>query len=242
MRVFAHRGYSGKYPENTMLAFREAEKVGTDGIELDVQLSRDGQIVIIHDETLNRTTNGKGYVKDYTLAELKALDASVIKGTEFSPQRIPTLEEYCDWVKGTGLVTNVELKSSIVYYPELEEKTAEMIKAFGLEDRMIFSSFNHLSIVRMKQLLPQCPVGALVENNDLQFAGYYCHKYGFEFYHPDCHLLTKANVDNCKEYGIGINTWTVNDLGIFETMAEWGVEGVIGNFPKVPKAWLAAQN
>ena len=135
MRVFAHRGYSGKYPENTMLAFREAEKVGADGIELDVQLTKDGQIVIIHDETLNRTTNGKGYVKDYTLAELKALDASVIKGTEFSPQRIPTLEEYCDWVKGTGLVTNVELKSSIVYYPELEEKTAEMIKAFGLEDR-----------------------------------------------------------------------------------------------------------
>ena len=172
MRVFAHRGYSGKYPENTMLAFREAEKVGADGIELDVQLTKDGQIVIIHDETLNRTTNGKGYVKDYTLAELKALDASVIKGTEFSPQRIPTLEEYCDWVKGTGLVTNVELKSSIVYYPELEEKTAEMIKAFGLEDRMIFSSFNHLSIVRMKQLLPQCPVGALVENNDLQIAGY----------------------------------------------------------------------
>ena len=93
----------------------------------------------------------------------------------------------------------------------------------------------------MKELLPQCPVGALVENNDLQFAGYYCHKYGFDFYHPDCHLLTKANVDNCKEYGIGINTWTVNDLGIFETMVEWGVEGVIGNFPGVPKAWLKAQ-
>ena len=83
MRVFAHRGYSGKYPENTMLAFREAEKVGADGIELDVQLTKDGQIVIIHDETLNRTTNGKGYVKDYTLAELKSLDASVIKGTDY---------------------------------------------------------------------------------------------------------------------------------------------------------------
>ena len=231
MRVFAHRGYSGKYPENTMLAFREAEKAGTDGIELDVQLTKDGQIVIIHDETLDRTTTGTGWVKDHTLKELKALDASVIKGGTCPPERIPTLEEYCDWVKGTKLITNIELKTSIICYPEIEEKTAEMVRAFGLEDRVIFSSFNHL----------QCPVGALVENNDLQFAGYYCHKYGFDFYHPDCHLLTKANVDNCKEYGIGINTWTVNDLGIFETMVEWGVEGVIGNFPGVPKAWLKAQ-
>ena len=144
-------------------------------------------------------------------------------------------------MKGTKLITNIELKTSIICYPEIEEKTAEMVRAFGLEDRVIFSSFNHLSALRMKELLPQCPVGALVENNDLQFAGYYCHKYGFDFYHPDCHLLTKANVDNCKEYGIGINTWTVNDLGIFETMVEWGVEGVIGNFPGVPKAWLKAQ-
>ncbi len=241
MRVFAHRGYSGKYPENTMLAFREAEKAGTDGIELDVQLTKDGELVIIHDETLNRTTTGTGYVKDHTLAELKTLDASVIKGGAFSPESIPTLEEYCRWVKGTKLVTNVELKTSIVYYPEIEEKTAEMIRLFGLEDRVIFSSFNHLSIVRMKQLLPECPVGALVEHDDLQFAGYYCKKYGFDFYHPDCALLTKENVDNCKEYGIGINTWTVNDLGIFERMCEWGVEGVIGNFPAVPKAWLAAR-
>jgi glycerophosphoryl diester phosphodiesterase len=215
MRVFAHRGYSGKYPENTMLAFREAEKAGTDGIELDVQLTKDGQIVIIHDETLDRTTTGTGWVKDHTLKELKALDASVIKGGTCPPERIPTLEEYCDWVKGTRLITNIELKTSIICYPEIEEKTAEMVRAFGLEDRVIFSSFNHLSALRMKELLPQCPVGALVENNDLQFAGYYCHKYGFDFYHPDCHLLTKANVDNCKEYGIGINTWTVNDLGIF---------------------------
>ena len=241
MRVFAHRGYSGKYPENTMLAFREAEKAGTDGIELDVQLTKDGQIVIIHDETLDRTTTGTGWVKDHTLKELKALDASVIKGGTCPPERIPTLEEYCGWVKGTKLITNIELKTSIICYPEIEEKTAEMVRAFGLEDRVIFSSFNHLSALHMKELLPQCPVGALVENNDLQFAGYYCHKYGFDFYHPDCHLLTKANVDNCKEYGIGINTWTVNDLGIFETMVEWGVEGVIGNFPGVPKAWLKAQ-
>ena len=126
MRVFAHRGYSGKYPENTMLAFREAEKTGADGIELDVQLSKDGELVIIHDETLDRTTTGKGYVKDYTLSELKAFNASVIKGDTFAPEAIPSFEEYCKWVKDTHLITNVELKTSIVYYPEIEEKLTEI--------------------------------------------------------------------------------------------------------------------
>ena len=225
MRVFAHRGYSGKYPENTMQAFRAAFAAGADGIELDVQLSRDGQLVIIHDETLDRTTTGKGYVKDYTLSELKQLDAS--------GQQIPDFEEYCKWVKDTSLVTNVELKTSIVYYEEIEEKTAEMVKAFHLEDRVIFSSFNHLSVVRMKQLLPECPVGALVEHDDLQNAGYYCSKFGFEYYHPDGSLFTKENADNCREHGVGVNVWTVNDLKMFENMADWGVDGVITNYPKV---------
>ncbi|MBP0974704.1 MAG: glycerophosphodiester phosphodiesterase, partial [Oscillospiraceae bacterium] len=198
---------------------------GADGIELDVQLSRDGQLVIIHDETLDRTTTGKGYVKDYTLSELKQLDAS--------GQQIPDFEEYCKWVKDTSLVTNVELKTSIVYYEEIEEKTTEMVKAFHLEDRVIFSSFNHLSVVRMKQLLPECPVGALVEHDDLQNAGYYCRKFGFEYYHPDGSLFTKENADNCREHGVGVNVWTVNDLKMFENMADWGVDGVITNYPKV---------
>ena len=234
MIVFAHRGYSGRYPENTMTAFREALKAGTDGIELDVQLSKDGQLVIIHDETLDRTTTGKGYVKDFTLSELKQLDASVGRLTG---ERIPTFEEYCEWVKDTSLVTNVELKTSIVYYEDIEEKTAEMIKTFQLEDRVLFSSFNHLSIVRMKQLLPECPVGALVEHDDLQNAGYYCRKYGFEYYHPDCDLFTRENAENCREYGVGVNVWTVNDLKVFENMAEWNIDGVFTNYPKYLAEW-----
>lgn len=235
MRVFAHRGYSGRYPENTMEAFRGALEAGADGIELDVQLTKDGQIVIIHDETLDRTTNGKGYVKDHTLAELKQLDAS---GKSLSGSGIPTFEEYCEWVKDTPLITNVELKTSIVYYEEIEEKTAAMVKAFHLEDRVIFSSFNHLSIVRMKELLPECPVGALVEHDDLQNAGYYCRKYGFEYYHPDGSLFTRENSENCRQYGIGVNVWTVNDLKMFENMAEWSADGIITNYPKYLAEWV----
>ena len=113
MKNFAHRGFSGKYPENTMLAFQKAYEAGADGIELDVQLTKDGQVVVIHDEKVDRTTNGTGLVRDYTLEELRKLDASYIYTGEMGFNPIPTFEEYCAWVAGTDLVTNIELKTGI---------------------------------------------------------------------------------------------------------------------------------
>ncbi len=237
MRIFAHRGYSGKYPENTMLSFRKAlEEGGTDSIELDVQLSKDGKMVIIHDETLDRTTNGHGFVKDHTLKELKELDASVIK-PGFEPERIPDFEEYCEFARENKVFTNVELKTGVVYYEGIEEQLADYIKQFKLEEQVIFSSFNHLSALKMKKFFPDIRVGALVENDDLWNAGYYCKEFGFDLYHPDSDLFTKENFDNCKKYGIGVNVWTVNDLETFERLCEWGVDGIFTNFPRFPRKW-----
>ena len=110
MKVYAHRGYSGKYPENTMLAFKEAEKTGCYGIELDVQLTKDGEVVIIHDERVDRTTDGTGWVRDFTLKELKKLNAAAAWNGKYGFEPIPTMEEYCQWVKDTNLVTNIEIK------------------------------------------------------------------------------------------------------------------------------------
>ena len=107
MKNFAHRGFSGKYPENTMLAFKKALEAGADGIELDVQMTKDGQVVVIHDEKVDRTTNGTGLVRDYTLEELRKLDASYIYAGQMGVNSIPTFEEYCEWVAGTDLVTNI---------------------------------------------------------------------------------------------------------------------------------------
>ena len=95
IKVYAHRGYSGRFPENTMLAFQEAAKTGCDGIELDVQLTKDGQLVVIHDETIDRTTDGSGYVRDYTLEELRRFNAAAKWDGRFGFQPIPTFEEYC---------------------------------------------------------------------------------------------------------------------------------------------------
>lgn len=130
MKVYAHRGYSGRYPENTMLSFQKAAETGCDGIELDVQLTRDGTVVVIHDEAVDRTTDGTGLVKDYTFEELRKLDAGTIKGGRYGFCPVPSFEEYCEWASQYGVVTNVEIKTGVYYYEDIEEKTLEIIKKY----------------------------------------------------------------------------------------------------------------
>lgn len=238
MKVYAHRGYSGKYPENTMLAFKKASETGCYGIELDVQLTKDGEVVIIHDETIDRTTDGTGKVKDYTLEELQKFNADTLWGGIHGFQPIPTFDEYCAWVKDQDLVTNIEIKSGVYYYEELEEKTLAIVKKYGLEKKTIFSSFNHSSVALLKKLAPEILCGALVEHEGLGNAGYYCGKHGFECYHPGFKGLTEETVKGCKEHGIILNVWTVNDMGTLEQLYEWECEGVISNYPGVCKGWL----
>ena len=114
VKIYAHRGYSGFYPENTMLAFQKAWEAGSDGIELDVQLTKDGELVVIHDETLDRTTDHTGRVCDYTLEELKTCNAAAKSSYANTFMTIPTFEEYCAWAATTNLVTNIEIKSSVI--------------------------------------------------------------------------------------------------------------------------------
>ena len=156
MKVIAHRGYSGKYPENTMLAFEKAAEAGCDEIELDVHVTKDGQVVVCHDEVLGHAVDGEGVVKDHTWEELRRMNAAKLypQLTEF--ERIPLFEEYCAWAAGQNITTNVELKTGGYYYEEIEEKTAEIVKRYGLQERVMFSSFNHVSLLRIKQLLPEC--------------------------------------------------------------------------------------
>lgn len=238
MKVYAHRGYSGRYPENTMLAFQKAAETGCDGIELDVQLTKDGNVVVIHDEAVDRTTDGSGLVKDFTLEELKRLDAGAVKGGRFGVCPIPSFEEYCEWVSRQELVTNVEIKTGVYYYEDIEEKTLEIIKKYGLEKKVIFSSFNHLSLERLKALAPDIPCGALLEHAGLGNAGYYCSRYGYAYYHPGIKGLTKETVENCRAHGIGVNVWTVNDMESLENTYEWGCSGIFTNYPGICKSWV----
>ncbi len=141
-KIFAHRGASAYAPENTVEAFALAMEQGADGIELDVQMTKDGQVVVIHDETIDRVSDGTGAVRDYTLEELKKFHFSNHM-ENYENAAIPTLKEVLDLIKSSNMLLNIELKTGIYWYPNLEEKTMELVKEAGMEDRVIYSSFNH---------------------------------------------------------------------------------------------------
>ncbi len=226
----AHRGFSGKYPENTMLAFEKALEAGAEGIEFDVHLTRDGQLVIIHDELLDRTTDGAGLVADHTLEELRRLDASAgFKGV-YGVNRIPTLEEYFQLIQGREFFTNIELKTGVIWYPGIEEKVLEVIDRFDRRKDTVISSFNHFSVVRMKELAPDILCGFLEESRIIGPAAY-CVKHGIECWHPLLYDMTDDVVRELKSAGIRINAWTVNRREEMTAMLEKGVDGVITNFP-----------
>lgn len=230
IKNFAHRGFSGKYPENTLLAFKKAIEFHADGIELDVQLTEDDEIVIIHDESIDRTTNGKGLVKDYTYEELKKFDASYIYTGKFGFNKIPTLKEYFTLIKNTNIITNIELKTSIFQYNGIEEKVYNLIKEFNFEDRVIISSFNHYSILKMKTLAPHIKCGFLTESWIIN-PGQYLKDNHIECYHPHFAILTHDMVKHLKKFDIEINTWTVNKEEDIRDLISKKVDILIGNFP-----------
>ena len=238
MKIAAHRGYSGRYPENTMLAFEMAADAGADEIELDVQLSRDGRVVIFHDESVERLTGHQGWVRDYRFEELSRLNASAaVYGDRFGFNPIPSLDEYFSWVKNTGIVTNIELKNSRFCYEGLEEKTLALIEKYSLTDRVFFSSFNHISLIKCKKLKSVIPCGVLTSKL-LGNAGYYVSGGGLDFYHPGLVLLDDETVEDCGNHGVGLNVWTVNDMAGLLRAGDWNCRGIITDFPDVCRAWL----
>lgn len=241
VKNFAHRGFSGKYPENTLIAFEKAVEAGADGIELDVQLSKDGEVMIMHDETLDRTTDGKGPLVSYTCEELQKFDASYIYRGQMGFNKIPTLREYFELIKNTNIITNIELKTGINEYLGIEQKVWDLIQEYNLADRIIISSFNHYTILRMKAIAPKLKCGLLTETWYVD-AGKYTHNLGVECYHPHFANMTKNIVNEIKLYGIEINTWTVNKEEQMRDLIEKGIDGLIGNFPDLTKKIIAEYN
>lgn len=227
----AHRGFSGKYPENTMLAFEKALEAGCDGIEFDVHPSKDGHLVIIHDELLDRTTNGTGLVSHHTLEELRQLDASAGPHAQYGPQRIPTLREYFELVKDRDIISNIELKTSILWYDGIEEQTLALIDEYGLRDRILISTFNHESALKFQRLAPDVKV-AFLEEGRLVDTPNYLRSNGISIYHPLYYvMLQEGLLDSLLSQGIQVNAWTVNDPEHMKLLMKMGVSGIITNFP-----------
>ena len=226
--IIAHRGFAAQYPENTMLAFQKALACGADGIELDVQMTKDGVPVICHDEDISRTSNGVGYLKDYTYAELCRLNfAHTFKGIW---KKIPTLEEYATWVKETALITNIELKTNIFTYDGLVPRVSEIISRHGLESRTIYSSFNHETIREIKRRQPEIPCGFLTDCRLLQPEDY-CRQRHVECYHPNYLHVTYETVQACHACNIAVNPYTVDKPEDIQRFLSWQTDGIITNNP-----------
>lgn len=236
MLIVAHRGFSGRYPENTLLAFQKAIEAGCDGIELDVHATKDGVPIICHDETIDRTTNGSGRLCDFTLAELRQFDAyGGFKG-QYPRQVLPTFEEYCALVESLPIFTNIEIKTDNYYYPQLVEQVLAIIRAHHLEHKVLFSSFNPATILRCKQLEPMIPCGFLCDK-PIGNAGAFVRDFGVEYLHPNLDKMTAADYQACAAYGVGINGWTLNNSATpLEELCKLPLIALITNWPDRAKA------
>lgn len=233
--VIAHRGASRTAPENTLAAFSKALEMGADGLELDIQLTYDGKIVVIHDETVDRTSDGSGPVKDKTLKELKALDFGGWFSPEYSKERIPELAEVMELLSGWYGLLNIELKNGPVFYPGIEEKTLSVVARYGMRDRVIISSFNHYSLVEVKKLEPGIRTGILYMSG-LYEPWNYAKTIGANAIHPFFYNIVPEIIDGCRKNGIAVNPFTVDSPEHIRTIAGAGVDGIITNVPDVARS------
>ncbi|MCT2346252.1 glycerophosphodiester phosphodiesterase [Niallia taxi] len=236
--IFAHRGYSARFPENTMRAFIEAEGTLANGIELDVQLTKDGEIVVIHDETVDRTTNGTGYVVDYNYSDLRKLQASY-KFTENNVQ-IPSLKEVFEWMQSNNLLCNIEFKNNNVPYEGLEEKTIALIREYGLSDRIIFSSFNHYSMVHSYRIAPDIETAVLMSDRIYQ-PWIYAGAIKAKGIHPNYKRITLSMVEQAEKNGIHVRPYTVNDPKKMKEFIQAGISAIITDEPIEARKILEAR-
>ena len=228
--VWAHRGASGYAPENTLPAFKMAADMKADGVELDVQLTKDDVIVVCHDERIDRTSNGAGRIADLTLDELRKFDFCNMN-LAYEGTKIPTMEEVFDLLDPTGLTINIELKTGEIFYPELEEKIVALTKKKCWQDRVIYSSFNHYSIMKIKEIDPEAKTGFLYADGTLNMPGYAAENQ-VDALHPAFYNLQYENyMEDCAMYDIDVNVWTVNSEKDMLRCKELGVNAVITNYP-----------
>lgn len=226
--IFAHRGWSEGAPENTLTAFSATLGLGIDGIELDVQLTSDGQVVVIHDEKIDRTTNGVGWVKDLTYQEIRALDAGSWFSSAYCGVKVPLLQEVLELCRPQGCKLNIELKNGLIRYPGLEERVISLISNYPAP--VVISSFNHQSLHQVRQLDSEIEVGILyyeVIHRPLEYAK----TVGANALHPYYLAVDQELILLCQQAHLNLRPWTVDDPVWQERLLRDSVSGIITNKP-----------
>jgi len=235
--VFGHRGVPWEAPPNTAAGFRRARELGVDGVEFDVQLCKSSQPVVIHDFTVDETTDGSGAVNTFVFEALRELDAGGWFDPAFRGEPIPTLDEVIEEC-GRDMLLNIELKSETVKSDGLEAVVAGTIRKHGIAGRSLVSSFNPFALFRMRHLLPEVALG-LLYGPDMAL---YLRRTWFapivqpQAMHPQHDMLTEEGLAHAKQRGRIINTWTVNDVTVMRRMLDLGINAIITDEPRVLQA------
>jgi len=232
--IIAHRGFSGIAPENTLTAFKKAIEIGADMIELDVLLSKDGELIVIHDKTVNRTTNGKGKVSDFNLSELKKLDAGSWFKKHFSGEKIPTLEEVFDLARDK-IQINIEIKKD-GFNPHkknggVEEKVVKLIEKYNMTSQVIVSSFNPLIVQRIKEFNPEIPTALLYQYRINKGLIKVFNNLHINAVNPGKRFFTKKTSIEVHQSDLKINIYTINQKREMKKFIKMGVDGIITNYP-----------
>lgn len=232
--IFAHRGASAYAPENTLAAFELALTQNADAIELDAKLSADRRVVVVHDRTVDRTTGSHGRVKDLSLSALRSLDAGSFFSEKYRGEEIPTLDEVFEAV-GKRTFINVELTNYSTPRDQLVETVCMLVKKFGLQKHVMFSSFLASNLSRARTCLPEVPRGLLAVNGWL---GAWSRSFGFDFgayhaLHPFLEDVTPQQVQRVHRLKRRIHVWTVNAADDMRRLFHWGVDAIFTDDPRL---------
>jgi glycerophosphoryl diester phosphodiesterase len=230
--IFGHRGASAYAPMNTIPAFELAAEMGADGIELDVHRLADGQVVVVHDFTVDKTTDGTGKVTEMTLEQLRALDAGAWFDPKYAGTRVPTLDEVFEAV-GQRLIINVEIKAASLRTDGIETRVAESIRRHRLEQRVIVSSFNPMTLRRFRKVAPEIAIGYLFAPGVTFFGSPLMTGLPHEAKHPHHEIITEAFMARARRSGHRVNTWTINDPDRARHLRNLGVDAIITDKPDI---------
>lgn len=237
--VIAHRGASADAPENTMAAIKKAMAMGVDMVEIDVQLTKDKQVVLMHDLTVDRTTNGKGRVRDLRFDEIRKLDAGSWFSSDFKGEKVPTLEEVIETINGKCKLL-IEVKRVKTKKPEIEAKIIQLIDKYNAQNWCVVQSFETEVVKNIQALDTSIECHKLVTMNisvlplhlDSRIKTGTIYKYKtVQSINPYFKMLNKRKVDKIHSRGQKIITWTVNEKEDMKRMIDMGVDGIITNYP-----------
>lgn len=225
MIYFAHRGLSEIYPENTILSFDKAMTAGAEAVEFDVHKTKDGELVVIHDEDIKRTFNGSGLIKDFTFAELKNFKC---KNPEFENSKLcklPTLNEVLEILKSGNLFINIELKTDLIHYNNIEADVLATIKKYNLQNKVLISSFNPQSLEILRELDDLIKLGVLFGNNKMTMLDFALKVNAYSI-NPDVYLVDQALINFAHDNELKVFSYTVNKPSVASNLEKLGCDGI----------------